>query len=397
MPTAYFLFHDTVGSRRSLEARRAMALRKIAYLTPLYFDERSCLGGGERYPLNLARGVVESSRGAYSVELVSYGDAPRCQVLCPGVTLRVLRASNRPRERLDVVSWELPEAIAQADLVHVHAAFTRASEMGILIAKQQRKPICITDHGALTSILGLSLGSLDLADRIICYSDFGASLYHGSLYDTQTPIVVIKGGVDADFFAPPTERPSRDRVLYVGRLLPHKGIDQLITALPPDLPLTICGQAYHDEYFRHLQSLATGKPVEFVTDADDVAIRALYARAWVTVLPSVYRDCYGHVYQAPELMGFTLLESMSCATPAIASRVGAMPEFILEGETGFIYDHLDELASRLRFLADNSSVVEQLGLQARHAVERDYDLKVAGAKMGEVYDGLIAQAREAAA
>jgi hypothetical protein len=27
-------------------------LRKIAYLTPLYFDERSCLGGGERYPLN---------------------------------------------------------------------------------------------------------------------------------------------------------------------------------------------------------------------------------------------------------------------------------------------------------------------------------------------------------
>ena len=42
-----------------------MATRKIAYLTPLYFDEKSCLGGGERYPLNLALGVVRASGGAY--------------------------------------------------------------------------------------------------------------------------------------------------------------------------------------------------------------------------------------------------------------------------------------------------------------------------------------------
>src|SRR3954447_13387146 len=84
-----------------------MALRKIAYLTPLYFDETSCLGGGERYPLNLAIGVVHASRGACRVELVSYGAASFRTELRPGVSLRVLRGDNRPGNRLDMTSWEV--------------------------------------------------------------------------------------------------------------------------------------------------------------------------------------------------------------------------------------------------------------------------------------------------
>lgn len=374
-----------------------MTTRRIAYLTPLYFDESSCLGGGERYPLNLAIGVVQSSRGAWRVELVSYGAKALVRELSPGVELRVLPAANRPRNPLDVVSWDLPELIAAADLVHIHMAFTRSSEMALLIAKHQRKPICITDHGGLSSTLGVELGSLELADRVVCYSDFGASLFRGSLFQTQTPIEVIKGGVDSARFAPPAVRPPRDRILYVGRLLPHKGIDQLIAALPPDVPLTVCGRPYHDAYFDRLRSLATGKPVEFVTDASDETIRNLYARSWATVLPSVYRDCYGNVYQAPELMGFTLLESMACETPGIASRVGAMPEFIREGETGFVYDSLDQLTEQIRGLAHDPDLVARMGRRARQVVEEEFDLKVAGARMLALYERLMAEPREVAA
>src|SRR5262249_26623562 len=116
-----------------------MPLAKIAYLTPLYFDEKSCLGGGERYPLNLAIGVVEASGGTCQVELVSYGDRPLRKELRPGVSLRVIRAANRPKHPLDVVSWELASVIAAADLVHFHSAFARSCEMGLLVAKQQRK------------------------------------------------------------------------------------------------------------------------------------------------------------------------------------------------------------------------------------------------------------------
>src|SRR4051812_40278395 len=101
-----------------------MAVIKIAYLAPLYFDERSCLGGGERYPLNMAKGVVESSRQRFEVELVSFGATSFRKSIDPGVSLRVLKAAGKPAHAVDVVSWELPEALAAVDLVHIHQAYT---------------------------------------------------------------------------------------------------------------------------------------------------------------------------------------------------------------------------------------------------------------------------------
>ena len=371
-----------------------MSLRKIAYLTPLYFDERSCLGGGERYPLNLATGIVEASGGSCTVELISYGETSEQRTLRPGVTLRVLQIANRPGDRTNVASWELPAALADADLVHIHSPFTRSSELGILAAKQQHKPLCMTDHGGTASTIGLNLGSLELADRIIAYSDFGASLYW-----TKTPITIVKGGVDASAFSPAPRPTDRDRVLYVGRLLPHKGIDQLITALPPGLRLTVCGRPSHKDYTWLISDLAIqqGKDVEFVTDADDATIRALYHRSWVTVLPSVYQDCFGGNHVAPELMGLTLLESMASGTPAICSRVGAMPEFVREGETGFVYDRLDQLTETLLRLSQDPDLVERMGRRGREVVLEAYDLRVAGRKMFEIYQEMVANYREAAA
>ena len=376
-------------------ARRHRRVRKVAFLTPLYFDEKSYLGGGERYPLNLAKGLHIASGGEFEVELISFGETSRRMEMAPGVTLRVLAAACRPDNPLDVVSWELPEAISGVDLVHIHQAYTRCTEMGLLVSKLQRKPVCVTDHGGDTSRLGVEIDCLELADRIVAYSDFGAAL-HGH---TNVPIHVIKGGVDACLFTPPSkaDRPARDRVVYVGRLLPHKGIDRLIAALPPELPLTVCGRPYHAGYFALLNRLAAGKRVEFITDADDSTIRDLYAKAWAVVLPSVYKDCDGNVYKAPELMGFTLLEAMACGTPAIASRVGAMPEFIVEGETGFVYDTEDQLAERLRRLAADPVLVEEMGRRARREVEAEYDLKVAGGKYAALYRTMLAESRTEAA
>ena len=173
-----------------------MATRRIKYLTPQYYDDRSYIGGGERLPLNWA-GCCGGVRRSLRRRDHLLGAQPSCEVLYPGVTLRVLKATRRPSNPLDVVSWELPAVIADADLVHIHQAFTRCSEMGLLVAKQQCKPVCVSDHGGGTSTLGMQLGSMDLADRVITYSNFGASLFR-----TKTSIQVIKGGVDGSFFTP---------------------------------------------------------------------------------------------------------------------------------------------------------------------------------------------------
>jgi len=363
--------------------------RTVAYLTPLYFDERSYLGGGERYPLNLARGVVEAGAGRVKVELISFGQHARRLELAPGVGLRVLPIAGKVHDPLDVTSWDLPDALAEADLVHIHQVFTRCAELGMLVAKQQGKPVVVSDHGGHSSPLGAEAGILDLADRIVAYSYFGASMY--GRIDKQ--IDIIKGGVDASTFVPPPNRLERDRILYVGRLLPHKGIDRLIAAMPSDLPLTVCGRPYHAPYYKRLQSLAIGKNVTFVTDADDELIKKFYWRSWANVLPSVHVDCYGQVHRMPELMGFTLLEAMACGSPAICARTAAMPEFIRQGETGFVYEDLDELEAILRRLASSPGLSDRMGDAARADVIEHYDLRVAGRKMLGIYDELLARGR----
>ncbi len=367
-------------------------MARIACITPMYFSDASYIGGGERYPLNLSRGVVESTGGAYEVEMISFGAEPFRRPLYPGVTLRVLKAAVKPINTLDVVSWELPRAIADCDLVHIHQAYTRCSEHALLAARQQKKPIVITDHGGMTSGLGPSLGSLELADEVVCYSEFGAAQY-----TTTRPIRLVKGGVDGHHFRPSETPVERDRVLYVGRILPHKGIDRLIKALPEDMPLSICGRPYHADYFEYLKTLCRGKEVMFFTDLDDAAIQSLYRRSWANVLPSVYRDHYGVTYLWPELMGFTLLEAMACGTPAICSRVAAMPEYVDHGETGFIFDEIDDLREILTTLANDRDLVERMGRKARKVIEEHYDFRVAGAKLAGVYERLLGRRAEVAA
>jgi glycosyltransferase involved in cell wall biosynthesis len=359
-------------------------LRQIAYLTPLYFDEKSYLGGGERYPLNLAKGVAMDR--AHQVTLVSYGGhgSARSAKLAEGVSLRVLPAANR-RPGTERLSWDIATVVRDADLVHIHQIFTRSGEVAMLVSKLLDKPVCVTDHGGASSTLGRSLGMLDLADRITCYSRFGGSLVEGS----ETPVIVVPGGVDDEFFRPPREDHRREGVLYVGRLLPHKGVDRLLAAMPPDVPLTICGQPYDQRYVAYLQSLAEGKRVSFLLDQDDLQLRELYRGAIAVVLPSVYVDCYGKAHAWPELMGYSLLEGLACGTPAICSRVGGMPEYVVHEETGFIFDELAELTDAITRLAGDPSLVSRMGNNGRLEVESSYGLAAAGSGMRRVYDELL--------
>jgi glycosyltransferase involved in cell wall biosynthesis len=361
-------------------------LPNIAYITPLFFDEDSYLGGGERYPLNLAKAAAIS--GSHTVNLVSYGDVPEARTvpLVPGVTLSILPAASR-RLGAEPLSWDVVDMVADADVVHIHQVFTRSGEVAMLAAKLAARPVCVTDHGGTSSTLGRSLGVLDLADRVIAYSRFGASL----VSDTDAPVSVVAGGVDDRFFCPLSGERERDSVLFVGRLLPHKGVDRLIAAMPPDIQLIVCGQPYDPAYFALLERLAAGKQVQFVHDCDDERLRSLYRRALAVILPSVYVDYYGRSYGWPELMGLSLLEGMACGTPAICSRVGGMPEFVVDGETGFIYNELATLTDAIQKLADDRQLVDQMGHAGRELVERRFGLGPVGKKIRSIYDQMVAE------
>jgi glycosyltransferase involved in cell wall biosynthesis len=164
--------------------------------------------------------------------------------------------------------------------------------------------------------------------------------------------------VDTATYYPDSTVPKDGSILFVGRILPHKGINYLIEAFrhlqPSKYKLKIIGRIYDQRYYQDLCEAAQGLAIDFMHEATDIDVVRAYRQATVAVLPSVHTDVYGNYTATPELMGFTLLEAQACGTPVICTDAGAMPEFVREGITGRIVEQnaVEALAAGLRSILD---------------------------------------------
>ena len=132
--------------------------------------------------------------------------------------------------------------------------------------------------------------------------------------------------------------------------MPHKGINYLIEAAGSDIPVVVAGRVKDPAYFAYLRELSRGCDVTFLTDADDEEILELYRTSAVTVGASVYRDLWGGTWPMSELLGLTMLESMAVGTPVVCTRVGGMPEYVVDGKVGFVIEPNDSQALRMKIL-----------------------------------------------
>jgi glycosyltransferase involved in cell wall biosynthesis len=330
------------------------------------FGEGGLFGGGERYPLELARALSSH----VDCRLVSFGHEPRTVVEDGGLE----RITIKPRAlyRNHPVHPLAPVIIAKtrgADLVHTHHMRSASSRVAALASKVRGQRTVVTDHGLGG---GGWLGLLPrLFDVFACVSRYSAA----TLRIPPAKTHVVYGGADTARFhpGPPEERSG---VLFVGRITPHKGIDVLIRALPQGERLRVAGTQGHEPgsaergYPELLQRLATSKDVTFLGRVPERELPALYGRARVLVLPSVHRTCYGRWIAIPELLGLSLLEAMASGTPVIASRVGGLPEVVVDGETGYLVEPGDtgELHARISEVLQNRSLARRLGENARDLV-----------------------------
>jgi glycosyltransferase involved in cell wall biosynthesis len=176
--------------------------------------------------------------------------------------------------------------------------------------------------------------------------------------------------VDTQLFSPDPSVERKPRIVFVGRLLPHKGINDLINALPPGLKLELIGHSEDQRFIDDLRQMAEGKPVVFRQDCSDEDLLEAYRSALCVVLPSVYRNMYGDETNVPELLGQTLLEGMACGTAAICTNVASMPEVVVDGVTGFIVPPNDPnaLRERLTWLLEHPDQAAAMGAAGRARV-----------------------------
>lgn len=356
---------------------------QVVHVAPIPFGPDGVLGGGERYPSELAQAMATE----VDCELVTFSPRAARWRDETGLRFRQLKAVHWLRgDPAHPVAPGLPAAIAAADVVHVHQMRSLPGRTAAVAARALRRRSVVTDHGTRG---GDWAGLLPrLFDRFLLVSQFSA----GQLKAPPQRTRVIYGGADTGRFKPDPS-PRRDVVLFVGRVTPHKGIDILIRSLPAGATLLVVGTPGYDPdlpergYPGLVRKLTESRDVRFLGGVDDRELAELYRHAAVLVLPSVEMTCYGKPVAAPELLGLVALEAMASGTPVVCSRVGALPEIVKDGDTGFLVQpgSVLELGDRLRELLGNRDLIERLGAHARQLVSERFTWQACAHRCLEAY------------
>lgn len=211
-------------------------------------------------------------------------------------------------------------------------------------------------------------------------------------------------GVDADTFHPRVREQGlavrselgladRPVIVCVSRLMPRKGQDTLIRALPliqkkvPDAALLIVGGG---PYRSRLDALVaeTGQ-ADSVVLTGTVPWEALprhYAAGDVFAMPCRTRNRGWDV----EGLGIVYLEAGAIGLPVIAGNSGGAPDAVLDGETGFVVDgrSLHDVAGRVVDLLDDAELARTMGARGREWVEQQWTWPIVSGRLTDLLDGI---------
>jgi glycosyltransferase involved in cell wall biosynthesis len=159
--------------------------------------------------------------------------------------------------------------------------------------------------------------------------------------------------------------------LFVGRLIPEKGLDVLIdtlTLLREKFRLTIIGEGIPG-YMNHLQEQIIknnlNENIEFTGWVDNKKLGQYYSKAAFLVCPSIW----------PEPFGIVGIEAMAHGLPVIAFNVGGISEWLKDQKTGFLIEHGDmrAFAEKMDLLLGNETIRAELGRNAHEETATLYN------------------------
>lgn len=211
---------------------------------------------------------------------------------------------------------------------------------------------------------------------------------------------VVPCGVDTDRFAPgtgtgatlaPVEDPGAPpRLLCLGRLVPRKGVADVVAALPelPGVELLVAGgppadSLGMDEEVRRLERMATNlrvrDRVRFLGRVDHDAIPALLSAADVVVSVPWY-----------EPFGIVPVEAMACGRPLVASEVGGQRDTVVDAHTGVLVPprHPQRVATAVYDLLRDPPTRERMGRAGRSRAVEQYDWR----RVAELTEAAYAEA-----
>jgi len=213
-----------------------------------------------------------------------------------------------------------------------------------------------------------------------------------------TDLERLTPGVDVDAYHPGVDGSAvRERhglsdrpvIVCVSRLVPRKGQDMLIRALPtirrrvPDAALLIVGGGPYREKLRALARAEGVEPdVIFTGSVRWAELPAHYAAGDVYAMPCRTRGAGLDV----EGLGIVYLEASATGLPVLAGDSGGAPDAVREGETGFVVGGSDvpAIAARLAELLADPARAKEMGAAGRAWVEQEWRWETKAARLAEL-------------
>lgn len=203
-------------------------------------------------------------------------------------------------------------------------------------------------------------------------------------------LTTIPLGVDTEVFRPSSERVAGRVVCVASADAPLKGVGYLLEAIAKvgaERPVELVLVSKLDPQgpsAKRIEELSIADKVTLVSGIDDDELAQLLATAEIACVPSLYE-------------GFSLpaVEAMSCATPLVATRAGAIPEVVGENEEAAILvppQDSGALAAAMTRLLDGPALRARLGEGGRRRVEQNYSWAAVAAKTAAHYQSVLDKA-----
>ena len=233
---------------------------------------------------------------------------------------------------------------------------------------------------------------LALPDALVVLAETEVAAYRRFL--PQQRIALIPNGVDCRDLAAPRPARSADsplRMVYCGRLVRGKGLDELVTGFAAahrqgcEAMLTIVGSGAEEQRVRaRVTQLRLDHAVTFAGAAHGEAKARLLRQGDVFVLPSY-----------SEGLPFALLEAMAAGNAVIATRVGAIPDVVLPGIHGMLVPPRDAtaLADAIVRMSRDRTALASMQQACTGRITAGYSLEPLAARFADLYGQVLGDAR----
>jgi len=212
----------------------------------------------------------------------------------------------------------------------------------------------------------------------------------------KAQIRIVPNGVDTQRFKPSEGYEKIKRqigidsklcVLFVGRLIPRKGLTFLVEAAKnivkeysQTIFLIVGDGPLKKHLISQLERMNLSGNFVLLGDVNEKVLPALYNCADVFVLPSIQ-----------EGQGIALLEAQATSKPVVAFDVGGVREAVLDKETGLLMKpDCNELANSIIKLLSSLSLREKMGSKGRKFIEDNFSWDICAEKLFQVYQEALA-------